>query len=67
MSRVLRSTAKRLAQKLLGQGDVRGFVRTQKLGLSKKLYRRPIAIADTGQNPLGAVVVERVLQCTNAP
>jgi aminoglycoside N3'-acetyltransferase len=49
MSRALRSTAKRLAQKLLGQGDVRGFVRTQKLWLSKKLYRRPIAIAELRQ------------------
>jgi len=49
MSRALRSTAKRIAQKLLGQGDVRGFVRTQKLWLSKKLYRRPIAIAELRQ------------------
>src|SRR5882757_3205608 len=49
MSRALRSTAKRIAQKLLGQGDVRGFVRTQKLWLSKKLYRRPIAVAELRQ------------------
>jgi aminoglycoside 3-N-acetyltransferase len=49
MPRVLRSTAKRLAQKLLGQSDVRGLIRTQKLFLSKKLYRRPIAIAELRQ------------------
>jgi aminoglycoside N3'-acetyltransferase len=49
MPRVLRSTAKHLAQKLLGQSDVRGFVRTQQLWLSKKIYRRPIAIAELRQ------------------
>jgi aminoglycoside N3'-acetyltransferase len=49
MSRVLRSTAKRLAQKLLAQGDVRGFVRTQRLWLSKKVYSRPIAVAELRQ------------------
>jgi len=49
MSRVARSTAKRLAQKLLGRSDVRGFVRKQKLWLSKKIYRRPIAIAELRQ------------------
>jgi aminoglycoside 3-N-acetyltransferase len=46
MPRVLRSTAKRLAQKLLGQEDVRGFVRKRQLWLSKKIYRRPIAVAE---------------------
>jgi aminoglycoside N3'-acetyltransferase len=49
MSRVLRSTAKRLAQKLLGQDDVRGFVRKRQLWLSKKIYRRPIAVAELRQ------------------
>ena len=49
MSRVVRSTAKRLAQKLVGQSDVRGFLRKRKLWLSKKIYRRPIAIADLRQ------------------
>jgi aminoglycoside N3'-acetyltransferase len=49
MSRVLRSTAKRLAQKLLGQHDVRGFVRKRLLWLSKKIYRRPIAVAELRQ------------------
>ncbi len=44
MSRVVRSTVKRLAQKLLGQNDVRGFVRQQKLWVSKKIYRRPVSI-----------------------
>ena len=49
MSRVVRSTAKRLAQKLVGRSDVRGFVRKQKLWLSKKIYRRPVSIADLRQ------------------
>jgi aminoglycoside N3'-acetyltransferase len=49
MSRVLRSTAKHLAQKLLGQGDVRGFVRTRRLWLAKKIYSRPIAVAELRQ------------------
>src|SRR5258708_22713948 len=46
MSRVARSTVKRLAQKLLGQNDVRGFGRQQKLCVSKKIYRRPTSIAE---------------------
>jgi aminoglycoside N3'-acetyltransferase len=49
MSRVLRSTAKRLAQRLLGHSDVRGFVRTQQLWLSKKIHRRPVAVAELRQ------------------
>ena len=49
MSRVLRSTAKRLAQTLLGHDDVRGFVRKRRLWLSKKIYRRPIAVAELRQ------------------
>src|ERR1700690_3109852 len=49
MSRVVRSTAKRLAQKLVGRSDVRGFVRKQKLWLSKKIYWRPVSIADLRQ------------------
>jgi aminoglycoside N3'-acetyltransferase len=50
MSRVVRSTAKRLAQKLVGQSDVRSFLRKRKLWLSKKIYRRPIAIAELRQH-----------------
>src|SRR5258708_22090851 len=46
MSSVVRSTVKRLAQKLLGQSDVRGFVRQQKLWVSKKIYRRPVSIEE---------------------
>jgi aminoglycoside N3'-acetyltransferase len=46
MSRVVRSTVKRLAQKLLGQSNVRDFARTRQLWLAKKIYRRPIAIAE---------------------
>jgi aminoglycoside N3'-acetyltransferase len=49
MSRIVRSATKRLAQKVLGQSDVRGFVRKQKLWLAKKIYRRPVAIADLRQ------------------
>jgi aminoglycoside N3'-acetyltransferase len=49
MPSVLRSTAKRLAQKLLGQADVRGFVRTRQLWIAKKIYRRPIAVAELRQ------------------
>jgi aminoglycoside N3'-acetyltransferase len=49
MSRAVRSTAKRLARKLLGQGDLRGFVRKRKLWLSKKIYRRPVSIAELRQ------------------
>ena len=69
MSSVVRSTAKRIAQKLLGHSDVRGFVRKRRLWLSKKLHRRPVSIADLRQrlidfgsdtrtDALGAVVVE---------
>ena len=49
MSRAVRSSVKRLAQKLVGQSDVRGVLRKQKLWLSKKIYRRPVSIADLRQ------------------
>jgi aminoglycoside N3'-acetyltransferase len=49
MSRALRSTAKRVARKLLGQADLRGFVRIKRLWLTKQIYRRPIAIAEFRQ------------------
>jgi aminoglycoside N3'-acetyltransferase len=49
MSGVVRSTAKRLAQKLLGQSDVRGLLRRQKLQIARKIYRRPVAIAELRQ------------------
>ena len=49
MSRLVRSSVKRLAQKLLGRSDVRGFVRQQALWLSKKIYRRPVLIAELKQ------------------
>src|SRR5665213_2651920 len=49
MSRALRSTAKRLAQKLLGREDVRGFVRIKRLWLAKQIHRRPIAVAELRQ------------------
>ena len=49
MSPIARRVAKRLAQKVLGRSDMRGFVRKQKLWLSKKIYRRPVSIADLRQ------------------
>src|SRR6202790_2885638 len=49
MSRVVRSTAKHLAQELVGQSDLRGFVGKRKLWFSKKSYRRPVAIAELQQ------------------
>ena len=45
MSSAFRSTVKSLARKLVGSADVRGFVRTRKLWLSKQIYRRPIEVA----------------------
>ncbi len=44
-----RNAVKRLARKLLGRDDVRGFVRKQKLRLTKRIYRRPVAIAELRQ------------------
>ena len=49
MSRVFRSTVKGLASKLLGHADVRGFVRTRKLWLSRRIYRRPVEPAELRQ------------------
>jgi aminoglycoside 3-N-acetyltransferase len=49
MSRAVRSSVKRLAQKLVGRDDVRGFLRKQKLWLSKKIHRRPVSIAELRQ------------------
>jgi aminoglycoside 3-N-acetyltransferase len=49
MSRPVRSSVKRLAQKLAGRSDVRGFLREQKLWFSKKIYRRPVSIAELRQ------------------
>ena len=53
MSRVIRNSIKRLAQKVLGKSDVRGFVRHQKLQLSKKIYRRPVSITELRQLLIG--------------
>jgi aminoglycoside N3'-acetyltransferase len=50
MSRAIRSAAKRAAQTLLGQDDVRGFLRSRKLWIEKKFYRRPIAVAELRQS-----------------
>jgi aminoglycoside N3'-acetyltransferase len=49
MSRALRSTVKGLARKVLGTGDVRSFVRTRQLWLSKQIYRQPVEIAKLRQ------------------
>ncbi len=48
-SRALRSAVKRAAQTLLGQDDVRGFLRTQRLWLARKFHRRPIALPELRQ------------------
>src|ERR1700722_16856898 len=48
-SRIVRSTVKRIAQKLLGRGDVRGFLRTRQLWLSKKIHRRQVTVAELRQ------------------
>jgi aminoglycoside N3'-acetyltransferase len=49
MPSALRSIVKRVAQKVLGQGNVRDFVRTRRLWLDKKIYRRPIEVAELRQ------------------
>ena len=46
MSRIARDAVKHLARRLLGRSDLRGFVRGHKLQLAKRIYRRPVAIAD---------------------
>ena len=49
MSRALRSTVKRLAQKVLGQSNVRDFARTRQLWLLKKIHRRKVEVAELRQ------------------
>jgi aminoglycoside 3-N-acetyltransferase len=49
MPSALRSTAKRIAQKVLGQDNVRDFIRTRRLWLDKKIYRRSIEVAELRQ------------------
>src|SRR5262244_3022721 len=49
MPSALRSTVKRIAQKVLGQGNVRDFVRIRRLWLDKKIYRRPIEVRELRQ------------------
>jgi len=50
MSRIARDAVKHLARRLLGRSDLRGFVRERKLQLAKKVYRRPVAIAELRQH-----------------
>jgi len=57
MPSALRSTVKRIAQKVLGQDNVRDFVRTRRLWLDKKIYRRPIEVADLRQHLIDLGVV----------
>jgi aminoglycoside N3'-acetyltransferase len=45
----MRSLVKRLARRVLRTDDVRGVVRKRKLWLSKKIYRRPVTIAELRQ------------------
>jgi aminoglycoside 3-N-acetyltransferase len=49
MPSAIRSTVKRIAQKVLGQGNVRDFARTRRLWLDKKIYRRPVEVAELRQ------------------
>src|SRR5262245_42082848 len=49
MPSALRSTVKRIAQKVLGQGSVRYFGRTRRLWRAKKIHRRPIEVAELRQ------------------
>ena len=49
----IRSTVKRVAQKLLGQDNVRDVLRTRRLWLDKKLYRRPIEVTELRQRLIG--------------
>ena len=61
MPSALRSTVKRVAQKVLGQGNVRDFVRTRRLWLDKnaawkndKLYLPPVKLSELPVNlPMG--------------
>jgi len=46
MSRIARDAVKHLARRLLGRSDLRGFVREHRLQLAKRIYRRPVAIAE---------------------
>jgi aminoglycoside 3-N-acetyltransferase len=50
MSRFARDAVKHLARRLLGRSDLRGYVREQRLQFAKKIYRRPVAIADLRQH-----------------
>ena len=49
MPGAVRSTVKRIAQKMLGRGNVRDFVRTRRLWLDKKIYRGPIEVTELQQ------------------
>jgi aminoglycoside N3'-acetyltransferase len=49
MSRVARNAVKHLARRLFGRSDLGSLVREQRLRLAKKIYRRPVAIADLRQ------------------
>ena len=40
----VRSSLKRLAQSLFGKSDVRSFVRTRQLALTKRIYRTPVSV-----------------------
>jgi aminoglycoside N3'-acetyltransferase len=49
MSRVARNAVKHLARRLFGRSDLGSLVREQRLRLAKKIYRRPVAVADLRQ------------------
>ena len=46
LSYAIRSGVKRVAQRVLGTNDVRGFVRKQKLRLSKRIHRQHVSVSD---------------------
>jgi aminoglycoside 3-N-acetyltransferase len=50
MSRIARDAVKHLARRLLGRTDLRGYVRERKLQLARKIYRRPVKIAELRQH-----------------
>jgi aminoglycoside 3-N-acetyltransferase len=50
MSRIARDAVKHLARRLLGRTDLRGYVRERKLQLARKIYRRPVRIAELRQH-----------------
>lgn len=49
MAVAFRRLVKQFAHRVLGQRDLRGLLRTRQIWLSKKIYRRPVAISEFRQ------------------